>query len=128
MIALAAEFVFFWSQSENFMTTSNIELVLVQISAVAVVAAPVGLLLLSGYIDFAVGSTAGLAGAVMGLYLDEQGGSPAIGVLIAIAVGAGVGAVQGTFVHEAHALADHHHARLLHRRARSRVRRQRWRR
>ena len=77
------------------MTTSNIELVLVQISAVAVVAAPVGLLLLSGYIDFAVGSTAGLAGAVMGLYLDEQGGNPAIGVLIAIAVGAAVGAVQG---------------------------------
>ena len=95
VVALAAELLFFWSQSENFMTTSNIELVLVQISAVAVVAAPLGLLLLSGYIDFAVGSTAGLAGAVMGLYLDEQGGNPAIGVLIAIAVGAGVGAVQG---------------------------------
>ena len=35
VVALAAEILFFWSQSENFMTTTNIELVLVQISAVA---------------------------------------------------------------------------------------------
>ena len=95
VVALAVEILFFWSQSDKFMTTSNVELVLIQISAVAIIAAPLGLLLLSGYIDFAVGSTAGLAGAVMGLYLDEQGGNPAIGVLIAIGVGAGVGAAQG---------------------------------
>ena len=95
VVALAAEVLFFWSQSDKFMTSSNVELVLVQVAAVAVVAAPVGLLLLSGYIDFAVGSTAGLAGAFMGLYLDEGGGNPALGVLIAVAVGAAVGAVQG---------------------------------
>jgi ribose transport system permease protein len=95
VVALAVEMLFFWSQSEKFMTTSNVELVLVQIAAVAIIAAPVGLLLLSGYIDFAVGSTAGLAGAVMGLYLEGEGGNPAIGVLIAVGVGAAVGIAQG---------------------------------
>jgi ribose/xylose/arabinose/galactoside ABC-type transport system permease subunit len=95
VVALAVELVFFWSQSEKFLTASNVELVLIQGASVAVIAAPVGLLLLSGYIDFAVGSTAGLAGAFMGLYLDSEGGNPVVGVLIAVGVGAAVGAVQG---------------------------------
>ena len=37
------------------MTTSNFEVVLMQIAGMAIIAAPLGLLLLSGYIDFAVG-------------------------------------------------------------------------
>ncbi|MGH9136121.1 MAG: ABC transporter permease, partial [Acidimicrobiales bacterium] len=95
VVALVLEMALFWWQSDKFMTTANLELVLVQVAAVAVIAAPVGLLLLSGYIDFAVGSTAGLAGAVMGIYLDGEGGNPAVGVLVAVAVGGAVGAVQG---------------------------------
>ena len=95
VVALVLEVIFFWSQSDKFMTRSNVELVLVQVAAVAVVAAPSGLLLLSGYIDFAVGSTAGLAAVVMGAYLDEQGGGPLAGVGIALLVGALVGAAQG---------------------------------
>jgi ribose transport system permease protein len=95
VVALALEILLFWTQSDTFLTTANIELVLVQVASVAVIAAPVGLLLLSGYIDFAAGSTAGLAAAVAGLYLQDQQGNALIGVVVAMAVGAAVGAIQG---------------------------------
>jgi ribose/xylose/arabinose/galactoside ABC-type transport system permease subunit len=61
----------------------------------AVLAVPVGLLLLSGYIDFSVGSTAGLAGVIMGGYLQGGESSALVGVLIAVLVGGAVGATQG---------------------------------
>jgi ribose transport system permease protein len=95
VLALLVEVVFFWSQSDKFMTTSNVKLVMTQMAATAVMAVPVGLLLLSGYIDFAVGSTAGLAGAFMGIYLQDNGGNALTGVLVAVGVGALVGGVQG---------------------------------
>ena len=96
VVALIAEFIFFSVKSERFLDGANIKLVLTQTAAIAVLAVPVGLLLLSGYIDFAVGSIAGLAGAVMGLYMDGGGQNAAIGMIIAIGVGALVGAIQGT--------------------------------
>jgi ribose/xylose/arabinose/galactoside ABC-type transport system permease subunit len=96
VVALIAEFVFFSFQSERFLDWANVKLVLTQTAATAVLAVPVGLLLLSGYIDFAVGSIAGLAGAVMGLYMDGGNNSVVVGILIAVGVGALAGAVQGT--------------------------------
>lgn len=95
VVALVAEFIFFSTQSDRFLSTANIKLVLTQTAATAVLAVPVGLLLLSGYIDFASGSIAGLAGAVMGLYMDGGENSVVVGMLIAIGVGAVVGAAQG---------------------------------
>ena len=95
VVALIAEVVFFTTQSDKFLSTSNTKLVLTQMAATAVVAVPVALLLLSGYIDFAVGSTAGLAGVFMGMYLQGGDKNALIGVLIAIGVGAAVGATQG---------------------------------
>ena len=87
--------VFFTSQSDKFLSTSNTKLVLTQMAATAVLAVPVALLLLSGYIDFAVGSTAGLAGVFMGMYLQGGDKNVVVGVLIAIGVGVAVGATQG---------------------------------
>jgi ribose transport system permease protein len=95
VVALFVEVLFFWSQSDKFMTTGNVKLVMTQMAATAVMAVPVGLLLLSGYIDFAVGSIAGLAGAFMGIYMQNNGGNAFVGVLIAIGVGAAVGGLQG---------------------------------
>ena len=96
VVALIGQLIFFATQSDRFLTGSNIKLVLTQTAATAVLAVPVGLLLLSGYIDFAVGSIAGLSAAVMGLYMGGGGKNVVIGVLIAIGVGALAGALQGT--------------------------------
>jgi ribose/xylose/arabinose/galactoside ABC-type transport system permease subunit len=95
VVALVAEVAFFASQSDKFLTSSNVKLVLTQMAATAVLAVPVGLLLLSGYIDFAVGSTAGVAGVLMGMFLEGGGSNPAVGVLIAVGAGSVVGALQG---------------------------------
>jgi ribose/xylose/arabinose/galactoside ABC-type transport system permease subunit len=95
VVALVAELIFFTTQSDRFFVASNFRLVLTQTAATAVLAVPVGLLLLSGYIDFACGSIAGLAGAVMGMYMDGGGKNILLGVGIAIGVGAVAGAVQG---------------------------------
>jgi ribose transport system permease protein len=95
VIALLVEVVFFASQSDKFLTTANVKLVFTQTAATAVLAVPVALLLLSGYIDFAVGSTAGLAGVLMGMYLQGGEHSALVGVAIAVAAGAAVGAAQG---------------------------------
>lgn len=96
VVALVVQIAFFASQTDKFLTLSNIKIVMIQAAPTAVLAIPVGLLLLSGYIDFAVGSIAGLAGAVMGLYLDGGGGNVLVGVLLAVGVGALAGAAQGT--------------------------------
>lgn len=95
VVALVVQIVFFSTQSDKFLTTSNFKLVLTQMAATAVIAVPMGLLLLSGYIDFAVGSIAGLAGAVMGIYLEGGDKNVVVGVLIALGVGAAVGGTQG---------------------------------
>jgi len=95
VVALIAQFIFFSTQSDRFLAGDNIKLVLTQTAATAVLAVPVGLLLMSGYIDFAVGSIAGFSAAVMGVYMDGGENNVLMGVLIAIGVGAGVGALQG---------------------------------
>ena len=95
VIALVLEVLFFWSQSEKFMTTSNIRLIFLQVAVVGIMAVPTALLLMSGYIDFAVGSTLGLSAVVLGKQL-EAGTHPVTACTLTIIVAAGVGLCQGT--------------------------------
>src|SRR5262249_45052963 len=88
--ALVLEILFFWSQSDKFLTVPNIRLVLLQVSIVGIIAVPVALLLLSGYIDFAMGSVLGFTAAVMGIAMNAG-----IGVGLAIGAGLLTGAVIG---------------------------------
>ena len=57
-------------------------------------AVPTALLLMSGYIDFAVGSTLGLSAVVLGKQL-EAGVHPVVACTVAIGLGGAVGASQG---------------------------------
>ncbi len=94
VFALAIEVMFFWSQSDKFMTAANIRLIFLQVAVVGILAVPGALLLISGYLDFAVGSTLGLAAVILGRQL-QMGTSPIVASAIAIGVGAAVGATQG---------------------------------
>ena len=85
VIALVLEVLFFWSQSEKFMTTSNIRLIFLQVAVVGIMAVPTALLLMSGYIDFAVGSTLGLSAVVLGKQL-EAGTHPVTACTLTIIV------------------------------------------
>ena len=95
VVALVVEVLFFWSQSEKFMTTPNIRLIFLQVAVVGIMAVPTALLLMSGFIDFAVGSTLGLCAVVLGKQL-EAGVHPVIACTMAIVLAAGVGVAQGT--------------------------------
>ena len=94
VLALVTEVVFFWVMSEKFMTASNIRLIFLQVSVVGIMAVPSALLLLSGYIDFALGATLGLCAVVLGEQM-EAGVHAVAACAVAIAVGAAVGAAQG---------------------------------
>ena len=95
VVALVLEVLFFWSQSEKFMTTPNIRLIFLQVAVVGIMAVPTALLLMSGYIDFAVGSTLGLSAVVLGKQL-EAGVHPVTACTVTIIVAAAVGLAQGT--------------------------------
>lgn len=93
VVALVAEFVFFSTQSTEFLTGSNIRLVLLQNAVVMIIAVPSALLLMTGYIDFAVGSTLGLSGIILGQQLHDH--NVVVASLIALALGALIGTTQG---------------------------------
>ena len=95
VVALLVEVLFFWSQSEKFMTTPNIRLIFLQVAVVGIMAVPTALLLMSGYVDFAVGSILGLSAVVLGKLL-EAGVHPLVACSIAVVVAAVVGVTQGT--------------------------------
>ena len=95
VVALLVEVLFFWSQSEKFMTTPNIRLIFLQVAVVGIMAVPTALLLMSGYVDFAVGSILGLSAVVLGKQL-EAGVHPVVACATAVAVAAVVGAAQGS--------------------------------
>lgn len=76
------------SSSGQFLTWSNISVILEQSSTIAIVAVPSALLLMAGHVDLSIGSTMAIAAAVAAVLFPDLGlGAPFIGMLVAIAVG-----------------------------------------
>ncbi|MDX3804097.1 ABC transporter permease [Streptomyces sp. AK04-3B] len=92
---LAVMVVVFQSTTGSFLDTGNLRGIATDAAAVAIVAVPLALLVISGYLDLSVGSTLALGGLVAGWLAGEQHQSPAVAVLGALAAGAVVGAVNG---------------------------------
>lgn len=88
----------FTSLSPDFLTTSNLTVVLLQVAIVGLVAIPGAMLLLSGLLDLSVGSVAVLAAAVFGTLakVDHVAILPA--AVLAVGVGAAWGLLNGTLV------------------------------
>lgn len=87
----------FGSQSEKFLTLENMKNILVQSSALAVVATGITLVLLTGGVDLSVGSLMFLAVAVAGKLI-YQGSSLALGFALALLTGAFLGSINGLFI------------------------------
>ncbi|MEV8273031.1 ABC transporter permease [Microbacterium sp. NPDC077184] len=79
--------------TDAFFGWQNIRGILQDSAVIAIVAIPVAMLLIAGYIDLSVGSTLALGGVVAGLVMNNATGDPAVAVLLAI----GAGALVGTF-------------------------------
>jgi ribose/xylose/arabinose/galactoside ABC-type transport system permease subunit len=87
--------VFFQLTTGSFFVQSNLRGIATDAAAVAIVAVPLALLIISGYLDLSVGSTLALGGLVAGWLAGTQQQSLLVAVLGALAAGAAVGLVNG---------------------------------
>jgi ribose transport system permease protein len=78
----------------SFLTPGNLRGIALDAATIAIVAAPLALLIISGYLDLSVGSTLALGGLVAGWLAGEGQQSLPVAVLGALAAGAGVGALN----------------------------------
>ncbi|MBX9394625.1 ABC transporter permease [Streptomyces sp. TRM72054] len=91
---LAAMVLAFQLSTGSFLAPANLRGIATDAATLAIVAVPLALLVISGYLDLSVGSTLALGGLVAG-WLAGHGQSPVVAVLGALAAGAAVGAVNG---------------------------------
>ncbi|MFI2436378.1 ABC transporter permease [Streptomyces sp. NPDC018693] len=91
---LAVMVLVFQLSTGSFLDPANLRGIATDAAALAIVAVPAALLVISGYLDLSVGSTLALGGLVAG-WLAGQGQPPVVAVLGALAAGAAVGAVNG---------------------------------
>jgi ribose/xylose/arabinose/galactoside ABC-type transport system permease subunit len=91
--ALIVEVVFFSVVAEHFLEGANLKLIVTQAAVIGLIAVPSALLLLSGYVDFAIGSEVAVAAVVFAAVADDA--SLLVAVAAAFAVAITIGAVQG---------------------------------
>ncbi|MGC9538279.1 ABC transporter permease [Streptomyces sp. UG1] len=91
---LTAMVLVFQLSTGSFLDPANLRGIATDAATLAIVAVPLALLVISGYLDLSVGSTLALGGLVAG-WLAGQGQSPVVAVVGALAAGAAVGAVNG---------------------------------
>lgn len=97
LFALIAMCFYFATQSDRFLTRGNINIILLQVAVTGIIAVPAAMLILSGYVDLAVGSVMVLSLAVFGQVV-ESGASEALAFCAALLVGTAWGLATGFFV------------------------------
>jgi ribose transport system permease protein len=81
--------------TDKFLSTSNLLNVLVQMSIVGIAAVGGTFVIITSGIDLSVGSNVALSGMVAAYTMKEFGASAIVGLLVALVVGALVGAING---------------------------------
>ncbi|MDW4905321.1 ABC transporter permease [Streptomyces sp. ADMS] len=94
ILVLAVMVLVFQVSTGSFLDPANLRGIATDAATLTIVAVPLALLVISGYLDLSVGSTLALGGLVAG-WLAGQGQSPVVAVLGGLAAGAAVGAVNG---------------------------------
>lgn len=97
-IVLAIIWIIFQSQNSNFLSSFNLTNLVLQIAAVGMISIGVTLILLLGEIDLSVGAVSGFAAAVMAVLNTKHGWGPVPAIGAALAVGLGIGLINGFFV------------------------------
>jgi D-xylose transport system permease protein len=98
LIVLAIIWIIFQSQNSNFLSSFNLTNLVLQIAGVGMISIGVTLILLLGEIDLSVGAVSGLAAGVMAVLNVKHGWGPYTSILAALAVGVGIGLLNGFFV------------------------------
>jgi ribose transport system permease protein len=95
LAALLALVVYFSVRAEAFLTAANLTLISGQAGILLLASLGATLVIVAGSVDLSVGSIALLTGAVLALLINAGIGNPVLVVLIAVAVGAAIGLLNG---------------------------------
>jgi D-xylose transport system permease protein len=95
---LALIWIVFQTRNDAFLSSFNLTNLVLQIAAVGTISIGVVLVLLLGEIDLSVGAVSGLAAAVMAVLNTKHGWGPIPAILAGLAVGAGIGLLNGFFI------------------------------
>lgn len=95
LAALLALVVYFSVRAEAFLTAANLTLISGQAGILLLASLGATLVIVAGSVDLSVGSIALLTGAVVASLINDGLGNPIVVLLIAIAVGAAIGLLNG---------------------------------
>lgn len=84
--------------SPQFFSIFNFINIFVQISVISIIAAGMTFVILTGGIDLSVGSTVAFCGLILGICMVDNGMPVAVGIILALLVGAGVGFGNGILI------------------------------
>lgn len=95
LAALLALVVFFSVRAEAFLSAANLTLISGQAGILLLASLGATLVIVAGSVDLSVGSIALLTGAIVALLINAGVANPVLAVLIAVAVGAAIGLLNG---------------------------------
>jgi len=95
LAALLALVVFFSVRAEAFLSAANLTLISGQAGILLLASLGATLVIVAGSVDLSVGSIALLTGAIVALSINAGVANPVLAVLIAVAVGAAIGLLNG---------------------------------
>ncbi len=95
VIGLAVIWAIFQFENDRFLSAQNLTNLMLQITAIGLISVGIVYVLLLGEIDLSVGAVSGLAAAVMAVLNVKHGWSPYLAIAAAVAVGLGIGLLQG---------------------------------
>jgi D-xylose transport system permease protein len=96
VIVLAVIWLIFYVQEDRFLSSVNLTNLVLQATAVGLVAVGVVMVLLLGEIDLSVGAVSGLCAAIMAVLAEKQGWSPYLAIAAAVLTGTAIGLFQGS--------------------------------
>src|SRR5215213_7184531 len=96
VLALAVIWIVFYIQEPRFMSSVNLENLVLQMTAVGLVSIGVVHVLLLGEIDLSVGAVSGLCAAIMAVLSVKHGWSPYLAIAAAVLCGTAIGLFQGS--------------------------------
>jgi D-xylose transport system permease protein len=96
VIGLALIWAIFQFENSRFLSAENLTNLGLQITAIGLISVGIVYVLLLGEIDLSVGAISGLAAACMAVLNVKHGWSPYLAIAAAVAVGCGIGLLQGS--------------------------------
>jgi D-xylose transport system permease protein len=96
VLVLAVIWAIFYTQEDRFLSSVNLTNLVLQATAVGLVAIGVTLVLLLGEIDLSVGAVSGVCAAIVAVLVEQEGWSPYLAIAAGVLAGTAIGLFQGS--------------------------------